>query len=177
MEYLKELEKKFTSITGALKEELSSFRTNRPTPKLVENIKVPYMGQTMIVKQLGSISVEPPRDLVVSVWDREVLPMLAKAIESENMGLSVAPQGNVVRVRIPELTAERRKELEKLIRSSVEEARIRMRMERDGVNKSINAEADKDAKFRSKENMQKLVDRFNESIDMMLEDKLEEISN
>lgn len=175
MEYLKDLEEKFTSITDGLKEELSSFRTNRPTPKLVENIKVPYMNQILLVKQLGSISVEPPRDLIVSVWDKNSLSVVAKTIESENLGLSVSPQGNVIRIRLPELTEERRRELEKLIRSSVEDARIKMRVERDAANKSINTEGDKDVKFRSKEEMQKLVDKFNETIEMMLKDKLNEI--
>jgi ribosome recycling factor len=176
MDYLKDLERRFTEITNALKEELSSYRTNRPTPKLIENIKVIYMDQSMLVKQLGSISIEPPRDLVISVWDKNSIPTVAKAIESENMGLSVSPQGNVIRVRIPELTEERRRELEKLIRSSIEEARIKMRVERDTANKSLNTETDKDVKFRSKESMQKLVDNFNGALDTMLKDKLNEIS-
>ncbi|MCL4405165.1 MAG: ribosome-recycling factor [Patescibacteria group bacterium] len=175
MDYIKELEKKFAAAAAELKETLSSFRTNRPTPKLVENIKVPYLDQTMSVKQLGSITVEPPRDLVISVWDRNSLPAVAKAIESENIGLSVAPQGNVVRVRLPELTEERRHELEKLVKSSIEETRIKMRVERDAVNKNINAESDKDTKFRSKEEVQKLVDKFNGVIEVMLKDKLSEI--
>ena len=66
--------------------------------------------------------------------------------------------------------------MEKLIRASVEEARIKMRVERDAANKAINTEVDKDVKFRSKENMQKLVDKFNESLETMLKDKLSEIS-
>ncbi len=176
MDYLKKLEVKFNQIAEALKEELASLRTSRPSPKLVENIKVEYLGQIMIVKQLGSIAIEPPRDLVISVWDKNALPAVTKAIESENLGLGVSPQGNVIRVKTPELTEERRRELEKLVRAATENARIKMRVERDAVNKLVNAEVDKDAKFRSKEQLQKLVDKFNETIEKALEDKLRDIN-
>ncbi len=177
MEYLKELEVKFSRIIQSLKEELSSFRTNRPSPKLVEGIKVDYLGQLLTIKQMGSIALEPPRDLVISVWDKNALPAVAKAIESENLGLGVSPQGNTIRVRTPELTEERRREIEKLVRASVEETRIKMRMERDAVNKSINSEIDKDLKFRAKEDLQKLVDKFNDAIENALKDKLRDIAS
>ncbi len=177
MDHLKDLEKRFTDIANGLREEFSSFRTNRPTPKLIENVKVLYMGQILLVKQLGSISIDPPMDLIVSPWDKEALPLIAKAIESENLGLGVSPQGNTIRIRTPKLTEERRRELEKLIRAATEQARIKMRMERDVVNKAANAETDKDVKFRSKENIQKLVDKFNESVETLLKNKLEEIAS
>jgi ribosome recycling factor len=177
MDYLKELETKFNKIIETLKEELSSLRTNRPSPKIVENIKVDYLGQVVMLKQLSSITIEPPRDLVISVWDKNAIPAITKAITSENLGLGISPQGNTLRVKTPELTAERRRELEKLVRAAAENARIKMRIERDTVNKIINTETDKDVKFRAKEQLQKLVDKFNEAVEEALENKLREIAS
>ncbi|PJC65478.1 MAG: ribosome recycling factor [Candidatus Colwellbacteria bacterium CG_4_9_14_0_2_um_filter_50_12] len=177
MDYLDKLETEFNRIAGALKEELTSFRTNRPSPKLIENIKVDFLGQSLIIKQLGSITIEPPRDLVISVWDKNALPAVVKAIESGNLGLGVSPQGATIRVRTPELTEERRRELEKLIRAAAESTRIKMRVERDAANKIINAEIDKDVKFRAKEKLQKLVDKFNEVVETALKDKLRDIAS
>ncbi len=177
MGYLKELEEKFNSVVESLKEEFLGLRTNRPTPKLIENIKVDYMGQPLIVKQLGAIGIELPRDLIVNVWDKNAVPMISKAIEAANIGVSASMEGNSVRVKLPELTNERRDELIKIVKSSAEKCRIKMRTLRDDANKSVNAETDKDIKFRSKEEMQKIVDSFNQSIDEVVEKKIKEISD
>lgn len=175
MEYLKELEIKFNEIFESLKEEFSSLRTNRPTPKLVENIKVEYGDSLLTVKQLGSIGIELPRSLTVTVWDVNITPQVAKAIEAANLGVSVSHDGNVIRINLPELTAERREELSKIVKSSAEKARIKMRTIRDETNKRVNAEPDKDVKFRAKEELQKIVDKFNGEVDMLVENKLDEI--
>lgn len=175
MEYLKELEPKFSAIFTSLKEEFSSFRTNRPTPKLIENIKVEYGDDLLTVKQLGSIGIELPRSLTVTVWDANITPQVEKAIEAANLGVSVSREGNVVRINLPELTNERREELSKIAKASAEKVRIRMRTLRDEVMKKINAESDKDVKFRAKEELQKMVDKFNNEVDSLVENKLNEI--
>ena len=176
MEHLKELEQKFNTLALKLKDELSSVRTNRPTPKLVDSIKAEYAGQFLAVNQLGSISVEPPRSIIVTPWSTDSAPSIVKAIEAANIGVSAAQQGNVVRITLPELTEERRQELIKLVRKMAEETRIRMRIERDEVNKIINQEADKNEKFRAKEALQKLVDKFNQEVDEVVDTKIQEIS-
>ena len=176
MEYLKELEQKFNNLALKFKDELSSVRTNRPTPKLVDSIKVEYAGQFLAVNQLGSISVEPPRSIIVTPWSTDSAPSIVKAIEAANIGVGAAQQGNVVRITLPELTEERRQELIKLVRKMAEETRIRMRIERDEVNKIINQEADKNEKFRAKEALQKLVDKFNQEVDELVNAKNQEIS-
>lgn len=176
MEYLKELEQKFKALALKLKDELSSVRTNRPTPKLVDSIKAEYAGQFLAVNQLGSISVEPPRSIIVTPWSTDAAPSIVKAIEAANIGVSAAQQGNVVRITLPELTEERRQELIKLVGKMAEETRIRMRIERDEVNKIINQEADKNEKFRAKEALQKLVDKFNQEVDEVIDAKIQEIS-
>lgn len=176
MEYLKEAEKEFNRFLDSFKEELAIFRTNRPTTKLVENIKVDYFGQFLPVKQLGSLSIELPFDIVVAVWDKNAAAPVAKAVKDANLGLDVSDQGNIVRVKLPSLTAERRDELAKIIKLTAENTRIKMRIERDAVNKKVNEELDKDAKFRMKEGLQKLVNKFNEVVDKLVGDKLKEIS-
>jgi len=176
MEYLKDFQIKLDALLNSFKEEISVLRTNRPTPKLIENIPVNYLGQEMRVKQMGSIMVEVPRDLVVTLWDKAALATVAKAIEGANLGVGVSTYEMGIRVKLPELTNERREELIKVVKSSAEETRIRMRMERDGVNKKINAEVDKDVKFKSKEELQKKVDKFNEAIEELVANKIKEVS-
>lgn len=175
MEYLKELEARFGALAEELREELLTLRTNRPTPKLIENVKVEYGDNILSVKQLGSIGIELPRSLIVSVWDVSITPQVAKAIETANLGVGVSSEGNVVRINLPELTEERRAELIKLVKASTERIRIKMRTSRDEVNKRANAEADKDVKFRAKEELQKIVDNFNHEIDRLVENKVNEI--
>ena len=176
MEYLKELEQKFSTRIAKFKEELTSIRTNRPTPKLVDSIKAEYAGQFLAINQLGSISIEPPRSIIITPWSKETAPSITKAIEAANIGVSAAQQGNIIRVTLPELTEERRQELIKLVGKMAEETRIRMRIERDEVNKVVNKEPDKNQKFRAKEDLQGLVDKFNEEIDLTVESKIAEIS-
>ncbi len=176
MEYLKGLEQKFNSLALKFKDELASVRTNRPTPKLVEAIRAEYAGQFLAINQLGSLSVEPPRSIIISPWSADSTPSIVKAIESANIGVGAVQQGNIVRVTLPELTEERRQELIKLVGKMAEETRIKMRIERDEMNKIINKEPDKDQKFRAKEGLQKLVDKFNKELDGLVDAKIEEIS-
>ncbi|HEY4498036.1 MAG TPA: ribosome-recycling factor [Candidatus Paceibacterota bacterium] len=175
MEYLKELKEKLDRLILAFREELGSIRTSRPTPKLIEEIPVEYSGAKLVIKQLASISVEPPRTLVVTPWDKAAVNLIAKSIESASLGLGTAVSGNLVRATLPPLTDERREELARLIKSMAEGTRIKMRQERDEVHKLVNAEADEDRKFRAKEELQKLVDAFNEKVDGLLETKISEI--
>ncbi len=177
MEYLKELEQKFNNLITKFKDELTSIRTNRPTPKLVDSIKADYAGQILAVNQLGSISIEPPRNIIIAPWSKDAAPSIIKAIEAANIGVSAAQQGNIIRVSLPELTEERRQELVKIVKSMAEQTRIKMRIERDETNKLVNREPDKDQKFKAKEELQKLVDSFNEKVDSLIENKINEISN
>lgn len=177
MEYLKQLEQKFDILSKKFQDELASVRTNRPTPKLVESIKAEYAGQFLAINQLGSIGVEPPRSIIVTPWSGDAAAPIAKAIEGANIGVSASQQGNIVRVTLPELTEERRQELTKLVKKMAEETRIKMRIERDEINKMINKEPDKDQKFKAKEELQKLVDSFNEKVGSLVESKITEISS
>lgn len=177
MEDLKEFQNQINALLSSFKEEISVLRTNRPSPKIIENIYVNYMEQNMQIKQLGSISVEMPRDIIVTLWDKSLIPVVTKAIETANLGLSVSAGENMVRAKLPELTTERRDEIIKLVKATAEETRIKMRRQRDDVNKSVSAEVDRDLKFKNKEELQKKVDQFNDGIDKMIEDKIKELSS
>jgi len=174
-QHIQEFEKKTQDIIEWLRDELAGVRTNRPSAKLIDGVKVDYFGTQTPLKQIASISIEPPRDLVVSTWDKSSIPVVAKSIEAANLGLSVAVQGVVVRVSLPELTGERRNELKKLVKQIAEEARIRMRRERDEVQKKMNGAENEDEKFRAKEKLQKAVDAFNTDVSALIDRKNAEI--
>lgn len=176
MDYLTNLSAKFDALIGELKEELSAIRTNRPTPRLIEDIPVQYGEQTLLIKQVGSIMAEAPRNLIVTPWDKESLNNIVKAIEEAKLGLTPSVSGAVVRVTLPQLTDERRQELMKTVKGISEEIRIKMRISRDEVNKLINQDPDDDGKFRNKEKLQKLVDSFNAKVDELTDAKIKEIS-
>lgn len=178
-EYFQEQIKK---AVAAFKNEISGIRSNRPTGKLVEDIKVDYFGQQLLIKQLASIGVVPPREIHISVWDKNAVAPVAKAIEAASIGAGANIQGNTVIVNLPPLSEERRKEMVKLAKSVSEEHRIRVRSLRDDCNKKVRqAEADKsiaeDAKFKLQDKIQKEVDRANQEIEKSLNSKIAEIES
>ena len=177
MENLKEFQNKINYLLTSFKEEISILRTNRPSPRIVENIYVNYLEQNMQIKQLGSITVEMPRDIIVTLWDKSLIPIVTKAIETANLGLSVSAGENMVRAKLPELTTDRRDEIIRLVKATAEETRIKMRRQRDDINKLINGEIDKDLKFKTKDELQKKVDQFNDSMDKLIEDKIKDLSS
>lgn len=177
---IKDLELNIKNQLEGLKNEFSGIRTNRPTPRLIEDVPVDYFGQKMALKQLGSIIVVPPREMQVSVWDKASLPVVAKAIEAANLGLSVAVSGIVIRVTLPALSDERRAELIKVIKGITEETRRRLRTARDEENKKTDAEEkakniSEDEKFSLKKKVQEAVDKANKDIEALLEGKIKEI--
>jgi ribosome recycling factor len=175
MEYLKKVAQRFETIIASLGEELLSVRTNRPSPKIIEDIKVDYMGQILTIKQLGSIVIDPPRDLVVNLWDQSITANVVNAIQASNLGINASGQGKQIRVSLPQLTEERKRELIKMTKSISEESRIRMRLERDEAVRIIKDLKDEDERFRAKEELQKLVDKFNSTIEELVENKTKEI--
>lgn len=180
-ELIKNLEVQTKALADALKQELSGIRTNRPAPQLIENVRVDYMGATLTVRELGSISVVPPRELQVAVWDRGSANAVAKAIEDSPIRVAPSVEGNIVHVRLPSLTEERRTELTKAAKAGSEKARIKLRGLRDEANKKIEAALkaktiSEDQKFKTKECVQKAVDKANESMEGLLQSKIKEIS-
>lgn len=178
---LKELESDFGGVFGRLKEELASVRSGRPSVELVENIKVDIYGQEMTIKQLGSLSVVPPRMIHITVWDKSSVGAVLKAIEGAKIGMTASNDGNTIRASLPTLTDERREELSKLIKKMIEATRIQVRNKRDEVMKKMKAMGDEkvlneDQIFKLKEKIQKVVDEWNGKIEQAMDLKLKEIS-
>lgn len=179
MDILKNLEVKTLEAVRNFKDQLAGIRGGRPSSKLVEDIQVEYFGQKMSIKQLGSINVLPPREIQISTWDKQVVSIIAKAIETA-LSVSVNTEGNLLRVNLPALSNERRQEIIKLVKKEAEEAKIRIRSIRDDANKEIGRQFDdkkigEDEKFNLKEKVQKSVDKANEEIENVLGAKIKEI--
>lgn len=175
---MKQFEADLQGAVAHFKDECSGIRTNRPSSRLVEDVKVEYFGQMTPVKQLGSIMIIPPREMAISVWDKGAAAEVAKAIESANLGLSVSVDGSTVRLALPLLTDERRTELIKLAKALAEKERIKIRGYRDDINKKIKSqEIDEDMQFRMKERVQKATDAANASIEALLGVKTAEIND
>lgn len=179
-EYIKKAETSFKNIVEDLKKVLSGIRTSRPTVGLVEDIKVDYYGNTIPIKQLGTINIHPPREIEIQVWDKNAVSLVAKAIETSDINLSANITGNSIRIFLPELSAERKEELIKYAKKIVEEHKIRIRQIRDTLNKEIEKDFDEgilreDLKFKIKEKIQEHVEKINSEIDNILENKIKEI--
>ncbi len=177
---LKELESNLRIVVGKLTEELRSVRSNRPSVDILETVTVMYYDQPTPINQLGSISIQPPRDILISIWDKAAVGPVMKGIEDAKIGLRATNDGNTVRVYLPSLTDERREELSRLVKKMVESYRIQVRAHRDDAMKKIKAgEADgvrEDEARVTKEKVEKSVKDANEKIEQLLGGKLREIS-
>jgi ribosome recycling factor len=178
---LNELKTKGQNIVESLKKALAAVRTNRPSAALVEDLKVNYYNQMTPLRQLGTIGIQPPREINIQVWDRSAVPAVAKAIETSTLNLSANIDGQTIRIHLPELSQERRDEFTKHVKKISEEHKIQIRHLRDEMNKKgQNAfdanELDEDQKFKTKEQIQKEVDRLNDEMEKFLDGKIKEIN-
>jgi len=180
MDILKNLELKIAEAIKHFKEQLAGIRGGRPNSKLVEDVPVEYFGQKLTIKQVGSISIVPPREIQISVWDKNAAAAVLKAIESSDLNISANLEGNLIRINLPSLSGERRQELIKVAKKEAEEARIKIRSIRDEINKEINRQFEdkkisEDDKFKFKEKIQESIDKANEEIEKILANKIKEI--
>lgn len=176
----KEAEKKMIGAVEAAQREFATIRTGRANPALLERVTVDYYGTPMPVNQLATISVPEPRLLVISPWDRNALPLIEKAIIKSDLGLTPVSDGHVIRLNIPVLTEERRKEMIKLLHKKAEEARVAVRNVRREANEELkklekSGQASEDDVRRAQEHIQKLTDKYIEQIDRITEAKEAEL--
>lgn len=167
-------------VIAECKREIGGVRANRPSPSLVEDIKVSYYGETMPLKHVGSITVSPPRELTIQLWDAGAVPAVSKAIETSSLGLTANVDGTTIRIFLPELSVERRDELAKHVKKIAEQYRIQVRHHRDAANKSIEVqlgahEISEDQKFRLRDEVQKITDNANKEIEGTVSAKVREI--
>ena len=160
--------------------ELGAIRTGRATPALVENIQVEYYGAKSPLKQVASISVSGPREILIQPWNRDNLVDIEKAISESGINISPVNTGEAIKINIPSLTEENRKNFVKILKEKMEEARIKMRRIRDDERKKIQdaeraGEMSEDEKFRKMEGVDKIVNDYIKKIEKMEEDKEKEI--
>jgi ribosome recycling factor len=177
---LKNADSKMKKTIEALTKELSSIRTGRASPALVEHIKIDYHGVITPLIQLASISVPEPKTIAIHPWDRSIINTIDKAILKSDLGLNPVNDGTNIRINLPALTEERRKDLIKAVHKRLEESRITIRnLRRESIDELKAAEKNKDISqdqsIRASEQLQKLTDSYIESINRIGKDKESEI--
>ena len=177
---LNELEKRMAGAMDALKKEFAGLRTGRASVNLLDPVMVEAYGQRMPLNQVGTVSAPEPRLLSVSVWDKGLVTPTAKAIRDAGLGLNPQPDGQLIRIPLPELTAERRAELAKLGHKYAELARVAVRnVRRDGM--ELLKKLDKDGQMseddhhKNSAKVQELTDRLIKEVDQVLASKEAEI--
>lgn len=177
---MKATEKKMEKAYQNTKKEFNTVRTGRARPSLVENIMVDYYGTMTPINQLANISAPEARQLIIEPFDKNVIENVEKAIMKENLGLTPNNDGNLIRINIPQLTEERRKELVKVVNEKAEDGRIAIRNIRREANDQLedleeDGEISEDNYHRGLDNVQELTDDYIEKIDNLLERKKDEI--
>ena len=177
---INELKRRMQGAIQTLKQELGGLRTGRASAGMLDPVQVEAYGSHMPLSQLATVSVPEPRLISVQVWDRANVHAVEKAIAASNLGLTPSTEGQVLRLRIPELNEERRKELVKVAHKYAEAARVAVRhVRRDGLDVLKKLEKDhkisEDDEKRSSEQVQKLTDETISEVDKMMGAKEKEI--
>ncbi len=176
------IKSRMKATVDAVADEVSRIRVGRATPSIVENIVVPAYGGTQMLRvmELASINIEDTQTIVVRPWDQSVIGEIAKAINNSGLGLNGAIDGEIVRIRIPELTEDRRKEFVKLLGVKIENGKIAIRQVRHDVMADVKKDFEskaigEDEKFRIEKDAQKITDDAIAEIDAIAKAKEEEL--
>ncbi len=177
---IKEVEAKMQGALDTLGREFAGVRTGRASTGLLEGIRVDYYGTPTPVPQVASLSVPDPKTLLIQPWDASLLPAIEKAIMKSDLGLTPANDGKVIRLVMPPLNEERRKQLAKAVGKLAEDARVAIRNIRHDANKKLKSmEKDKkvseDDGHRGQDQIQKITDKFIQRVDELLKKKEQEI--
>jgi ribosome recycling factor len=167
---LNDAEHRMQGAVHALERELDAVRTGRARPALVESLKVDYYGTPTPLNQLATINAPEPRLITIQPWDKSQLGTIEKAIQKSDLGLTPTNDGNIIRLNIPQLTEDRRKELVKVVHKKVEDGRVAIRnVRRDALEHLRRAQHDKqitdDEERRAQDRLQKLTDRYIADVD------------
>jgi len=172
----KSAEQKMQKSIEALKVDLSKVRTGRAHTGLLDHVMVDYYGNATPIPQIGSVSLLDARTLAVTPWEKKLLPAVEKAIRDSDLGLNPASDGDRVRVPMPALTEERRRDLIKVVRHEAENARVAVRNIRRDANNHLKEmlkkkEVPEDQERKAQDDVQKLTDRYIGEIDKVLQQK------
>lgn len=173
-------EDRMEKSVAALKSQLAKIRTGRAHPSLLDSIMVPYYGASTPLKQLANIVAEDSRTLALSVFDKSAIQAVEKAIMQSDLGLNPMSAGAAIRIPLPPLTEERRKDLIKVVRNEVELGRVSVRNVRRDANSDIkdllkDKDISEDEARAGEENIQSLTNKFIKTIDGILADKEKEL--
>jgi len=168
-------------VVAWLEREYGGIRTGQAAPALLDNIKVESYGAMVPIPQVGSVGIEDARTLRVAPWDTQIVPAIERAIQDADLGVSVATDSSGLRVIFPELTSERRTQLNKLAKSKLEEARVSVRSIRDDAMKQLEkeekaGEISEDTLHTAKSEVQKQIDDTNQSLEKLFVNKETELS-
>jgi len=171
-ETIQDAQRRMEKAVEAAQHDFATIRTGRANPVILENIKVDYYGTPTPLNQLAGISVPEPRQLLVTPWDRTIINTILKAIQSSDVGLTPMSDGNVIRMNVPALTEERRRELIKQLHKKAEDHKVAVRNIRRDANEHIkgqrkNSEITEDDEKREQDETQKLTDKFVAEIDKL----------
>ena len=176
----KDAEARMAKSVEAFRHELGKIRTGRAHARLLDHVTVSYYGSDVPLNQVASITVSDPRTLAVSPWEKKMIPEIEKAIVRSDLGLNPVTGSDVIRVPLPPLTEERRKEMTRVVRHEAEQARVAVRNVRRSANQHLKAlikdeHLPEDAEKRAEAEVQKLTDRHVARIDSVLEEKEHEL--
>tara|TARA_B100001750_G_C15462253_1_gene575000 strand:- start:590 stop:1153 length:564 start_codon:yes stop_codon:yes gene_type:complete len=179
-EILLDIELRMEKAVESLGREFSTVRTGRATPSLIENLIVDYHGSNMPLNQLATITAPEPRLLVVQPWDRNAIELIEKSISKSDLGLVPGNDGTLVRLAIPQLTEDRRKELVKVVRKKTEDGKVAIRnLRRDAQDKlrslEKNKEASQDEVKRAMDQLQKHTDTYTSEMSVRADKKEEDL--
>jgi ribosome recycling factor len=173
-------EEKMQKAVAALRRDLSTLRAGRATPALLDKITVDYYGTATPINQLANVSVPEPRLLIIQPWDKKSVSEIERAILKSDLGLTPNSDGTILRLSIPQLTEERRRELVKIVKKKAEEGRVAVRNIRRDANdelKKMEKDSDitEDQLRKSQDDVQKITDKYIEEVEKVLSAKEKEI--
>ena len=180
-EIIEKIKPELDKVLSFFEKELAKFRSSRASPSLIEDVSVECFGQKFPLRQLAAISIPEPRQILIQPWDKSYIEGIVKALEKTGIGANPIVEKEVIRINLPALTEEYRKELLRIISQKQEEAKKIIRKWRDEAWAEIQknfreGKIREDDKFRGKEELQELVDEYNEKIEEMGERKKKEIN-
>ena len=179
-ELLEDAKRRMGKSVETFKKEVARVRTGRASVALLDGIKVDYYGTKMPLNQMATITVQDAHLIVVQPWDLSAIGAIEKAIQRSELGLNPVNDGKVIRISVPPLTEERRKELVKMVRKMAEEARVAVRNVRRDILDDLKelkkeGEISEDDFYRAQDQLQKITNEFIEKIEKIVEDKEKEI--
>ncbi len=179
-EIMSQAKEKMTKTKEYFQKDMQSLRAGRANPQILDKIVVDYYGAQTPLRQLGNVMAPEPRLLTISLYDPKAISLVEKAIQKSDLGLNPSNDGKIIRLVVPELNEERRRDLTKVVRKGAEETKVAVRNTRRDAMESIkklkkNSEITEDDQSKAEKDLQKLTDNFIKEVDKIAADKEKEI--